>query len=373
MNSTTTETETLAAMVCSYPFQQTGVDRIKALVLDSVTSPHSKAAYSTALDTFFSWFRTSGSDGFSKATVQAWVAYLQGQGLSSSTINLRLSAVRKLAVEASDNGLMDATLAQGIGRCKGIKRAGVRTGNWLTKQQTEELLLCPDTGRLIGMRDRALLATLVGCGLRRSEVSALTFPHLQQRDARWVIVDIFGKGGRIRSVPMPSWTKVAIDEWSVAAGINEGLVFRSMNNKGALTGSPLLPQNVMVAVTKYGAQIGIPALAPHDLRRTFAKLANRGGSALQQIQLSLGHASIVTTERYLGTSQDLTDAPADHLGIRLAAVAVQALPTSLTAIQEEVVGAMVGLGGKRGPAVLAVRAATGSDFDSLFRSALKQA
>jgi integrase/recombinase XerD len=173
------------------------------------------------------------------------------------------------------------------------------------------------TSRLKGTRDRALLATLVGCGLRRSEVSALSFPHIQQREGRWVIVDICGKGGRIRSVPMPGWCKVTIDEWALAAGISDGLVFRSMNNKGKLAGGPLLPQNIMNAVTKYGVQIGVPALAPHDLRRTFAKLANKGHAALEQIQLSLGHASITTTEKYLGTQQDLMDAPADHLGIRL--------------------------------------------------------
>jgi integrase len=79
----------------------------------------------------------------------------------------------------------------------------------------------------------------------------------------------------------------------------------------------LLPQNIMEAVLKYGRSIGVPHLAPHDLRRTFAKLAHKGRAALEQIQLSLGHASIVTTERYLGVRQDLHDAPCDRLGIRL--------------------------------------------------------
>ena len=64
-----------------------------------------------------------------------------------------------------------------------------------------------------------------------------------------------------------------------------------------------------------GARIGVPNLAPHDLRRTFAKLAHKGKAALEQIQLSLGHASVTTTERYLGVRQDLTDAPCDHLGL----------------------------------------------------------
>ena len=93
-----------------------------------------------------------------------------------------------------------------------------------------------------------------------------------------------------------------------------------MNNRGELIGNPLLPQNIMEAVHKYGRRIGMPELAPHDLRRTFAKLAHKGRAALEQIQLSLGHASIVTTEKYLGTRQDLQDAPCDHLGLRLAKI-----------------------------------------------------
>ena len=68
-------------------------------------------------------------------------------------------------------------------------------------------------------------------------------------------------------------------------------------------------------VQHFGSGIGVPKLAPHDLRRTFAKLAHKGKSGLEQIQLSLGHASIMTTERYLGVRQDLTDAPCDHLGL----------------------------------------------------------
>lgn len=80
-------------------------------------------------------------------------------------------------------------------------------------------------------------------------------------------------------MPMPAFAKAAIDAWTTAAGITEGLVFRSINNKGRLTGNPLLAQNIMYAVIKYGAQIGSDRLAPHDLRRTFAKLAHTGHAA----------------------------------------------------------------------------------------------
>lgn len=76
----------------------------------------------------------------------------------------------------------------------------------------------------------------------------------------------------------------------------------------------MTPQAVHDVVIEYGAVLGLE-IAAHDLRRTFAKLAHKGGSGLEQIQLSLGHKSLVTTERYLGVEQSLTDAPCDHLGL----------------------------------------------------------
>ena len=109
---------------------------------------------------------------------------------------------------------------------------------------------------------------------------------------------------------MPSWTKSAIDSWIAAVDIRDGLVFRAINKGGRLTGTSMTPRAIFQMVQRFGAEIGEPKLAPHDLRRTFAKLAHKGRSGLEQIQLSLGHASITTTERYLGVRQDLSDAPA---------------------------------------------------------------
>lgn len=308
----------MAAITKNLVLRQPEFEGVKALVLNSVTSVHSRRAYDKALTDFLTWCATqSAADGFSKATVQRYARLLDEQGLSPSTINVRLTAVRRMAAEAADNGLLAPALAAGISRVKGAKRQGTRTGNWLTVDAAERLINAPDMSTLKGKRDRALLAVLIGCGLRRSEVSDLAFEHIQQRDGRWAIVDLRGKGNRVRTVPMPAWTKVAIDAWAGAAGLTTGRVFRSMNNRGQIAAEVLLPQNVMEAVVKYGRRIGVSPLAPHDLRRTFARLAHKGRAALEQIQLSLGHASIVTTERYLGVRQDLQDAPCDHLGLRV--------------------------------------------------------
>lgn len=292
--------------------------RIKALVLDGLGSPESRRAYSRALDDFLGWCqRQNPPPTFNKALVQRYRAELEGRGLAPATINIRLSAIRKLALEAADNGLMPPELAAGIARVKGARREGVRTGNWLTLEQAERLISAPNPATTKGRRDRALLAVLIGCGLRRKEAAALAVEHVQLREARWVIVDLVGKGGRVRSVPMPSWAKAAIDAWTDPARITTGLIFRAINKGGRITGDRMTAQAIFEVVRFYGEKIGICALAPHDLRRTFARLAHKGRAALEQIQLSLGHASITTTERYLGVRQDLTDAPCDHLGLRV--------------------------------------------------------
>ena len=130
-----------------------------------------------------------------------------------SSINLRLATIKKLAAEAADNALLAPEIAAAIGRVHGAKRLGVRTGNWLTRPQAQELIEAPDPGTLKGLRDRALLALLLGCGLRRGELAPLGFSAIAQRESRWVIVDLIGKHGRIRTVPMPSWAKAALDRW----------------------------------------------------------------------------------------------------------------------------------------------------------------
>ena len=179
-----------------------------------------------------------------------------------------------------------------------------------------KLLAKPDTTTLKGLRDRALFAVLIGCGLRRAEAANLTIAHIQQREGRWVLVDLIGKRNKIRSVPMPNWAKVALDAYGIEAGLSSGFVFRPVNKGGRMTGARITEAGIYSIVLEYAAALDF-AIAPHDLRRSFAKLAHKGGSGLDQIQLSLGHSSIQTTERYLGVAQDLTDAPCDRLGLRI--------------------------------------------------------
>ena len=255
---------------------------------------------------------------FTKATVCAWRVALEARGLGAVSINVRITAVRKLAVEAADNGLLAPELAAGITRVKGVASKGVRMGNWLSVRQAQTLLNTPDITTAKGLRDRAILAVLLGCGLRRSEVAALTMAHVQQRDGRWCIVDLVGKHGRVRTIPVPTWVKVATDAWTSAAGVADGYIFRPVNRAGQALGAGMSEKVVWQLLQPYDAAAGVPGIAPHDCRRSCAKMCRAAGGELEQIQLLLGHASVQTTERYLGTKQDLVNAPNDVIKLKVA-------------------------------------------------------
>src|SRR6476660_1187244 len=133
---------------------------LKSLVLDSVSSPITRRVYNLGLDEFFAWYGQEPRSGFNKATVSAWRVALEARGLGSVSINVRITAVRKLALEAADNGLLASDLASGIARIKGVRSQGVRLGNWLSLQQAQALLNAPAVSTRKGLRDRAMFATL---------------------------------------------------------------------------------------------------------------------------------------------------------------------------------------------------------------------
>jgi integrase len=125
-----------------------------------------------------------------------------------------------------------------------------------------------------------------------------------------------GKHGRVRTVPLPAWVKLAIDAWTSPASLADGRVFRSVNRADRLSGERVGEKAIWQMLRQYAQAVGIPGIAPHDARRTCAKLCRAAGGQLEQIQLLLGHASVQTTERYLGTKQDLVNAPNDGIKLR---------------------------------------------------------
>ena len=149
----------------------------------------------------------------------------------------------------------------------------------------------------------------------------LTLEHLQQREEHWAIVDLVGKGSHVRTVPVPDWVRQLIEEWLVAAGVTHGKVFRRVNKVGRTWGAGITEKAVWHIVRNAAKLAGIPKLAPHDLRRTCARLCHARGGELEQIQFLLGHVSIQTTELYLGCKQRIRSAVNDRIGIELSAIA----------------------------------------------------
>jgi site-specific recombinase XerD len=291
------------------------LDQAKSAVLNSLSSIDAQRGYRHAIEEFIEWYCSEPRLSFSKTVVLRYRIHLESRHLAPGTVNLRLGAVRRLAYEASDCGLLSPDLAAGIRRVKGAKKIGVRLGNWLTPEQSLRLWNTPDGNSLKGKRDRALLAILLACGLRRHEAVNLDFGHIQQREEHWAIVDLKGKAGHTRTVPVPDWVKASVDEWLQAANLSGGKLFRRVNKNGSAWGDGLTEKAVWHVVREYARKAGIERLAPHDLRRTCARLCHAAGGELEQIQFLLGHVSIQTTERYLGCKQRIRGAVNDRIGI----------------------------------------------------------
>ena len=299
------------------PAEESGpASKLLALATSHLRSPHSRRAYRQAVREFIEWCTYSGAVELNKATVHEYIGELNRLRMSPATVNLALCAIRRLVSQLADDGLMSAESAAKILRIKGPRRKGVRLGNWLDVENAERLVRAPDMKTNKAKRDRALLAVLLGAGVRRSEVEQLSLAHIQRREDRWVIVDLVGKHNRVRSIPIPAWTKQAIDEWIAAADLRGGAIFRRVDKAGKVQEAAISVNAIYQIVRRYSAAIGV-TIAPHDVRRTFAKLAHQGHASLDQIQLVLGHSSIVTTELYLGVQQNLRDAPCDHLGLKI--------------------------------------------------------
>jgi len=282
---------------------------LRGMVLESVASPHSRRNYAKALDDLF---LLAAGRPLSRALLMEYRAAMNA--LSPSTVNVRLSAVRKMVFEARKNGMIGAEEAANLTEVPNIPQKGTRLGNWLTREQARELLAVPDRTTLKGKRDYVLLAMLVGCALRREELALLDVDTIQLREGRWVLADLEGKGRRVRTVAIPAWVKQGINTWMTAAGLEDGRLLRAVTKSGKVKES-MSGWAVWSVVEQSAKEIGIERFGAHDLRRTCAKLCRKNGGNIEQIKFLLGHSSIQTTERYLGSEQEIEIAVNDNLGL----------------------------------------------------------
>jgi integrase len=262
------------------------LEHSKSAVLSSLTSTSSQRSYDHAIREFIDWYCSEPRLAFNKTVVTRCRIFLEQAQYVSSARNLRLAAVRRLAYEASDAGLLSPDLAAGIKRVKGAKKHGVRLGNWLTAEQGRSLLAVFDRTCVRGIRDYAMVAVLLGCGLRRAELASVTVQHLQRREDHPVFADLIGKGGHVRTVPVPAWVDAAVQTWLETATIASGPIFRAINKGGRIGDhgfSPKVIWGVVKDASLRGDLAGIaPRLTPY--MRTFLP---RSWCELEQIQSSL--------------------------------------------------------------------------------------
>jgi integrase len=195
------------------------------------------------------------------------------------------------------------------------RQKGTRLGNWLTREQAKELLAVPDRSTLKGKRDYVIIALLVGCALRRRELASLMIDD--HSASRRKMGDHRSPGQRWtnRTVAVPIWVKQGIEAWAAAAKIDKGRLLLPLSKSGKIMGDELGDWAIWSVVEQSSKQIGIEHFGAHDLRRTCAKLCRKSGGDLEQIKFLLGHSSIQTTKRYLGSEQEIEIAVNDNLGL----------------------------------------------------------
>jgi len=172
------------------------LEQSKTAVLNSLTSRSGQRSYDHAITDFVEWYCSEPRLAFNRTVALRYRIYLEQKQYTPTTINLRLAAVRRVAYEAADSGLLSPDLAAGIRRVKGVRRIGVRVGNWLTAEQGKRLLAAAESDSLRGKRNYAILAMLIGCGLRRGELLALRVDAIQLREEgssriSWARLDTF--------------------------------------------------------------------------------------------------------------------------------------------------------------------------------------
>jgi integrase len=223
------------------------LEQSKSAVLNSLTSRSSQRSYDHASREFIDWYCSEPRLAFNKTVVTRYRINLEQAQYASSTINLRLAAIRRLAYEAADCGLLSPDLAAGIRRVMGVKKHGMRIGNWLTADQGKRLLAAFGGEDLRCRRDYAMIAVLLGCRLRRAGLAGLAVEDLQRREEHWVIADLVGKGGHVRTVPVLPWVKGAVDRWLTAANIMTGPIFRAINKAKRVGTSGFSPKVIWVS------------------------------------------------------------------------------------------------------------------------------
>jgi site-specific recombinase XerD len=296
------------------PIEANPIEALVSSVLASMPTPATQRSYRFGLAHFLRWYTAQGRPPISRDLLQSYIARQVRDDAAPRSIGVRVAAVKKLVDEAAERGWIGKEEAYRISRVKSVPLRGRRLGRWLTLDQVRELMAAPDRTTLAGKRDAALFALLFGAGLRRAEAVTVTPRQIQQRQKRWLLADVKGKGGRIRSVPIVAEMRETLNEWIEAAqvGMDEPILKSFDRDTGTIITGNLTPDGVRWIVRQYSERLGVD-LSAHDCRRTFAALAYLHGCPLEVISESLGHSSTAVTRVYLGGIINMEKAACDYV------------------------------------------------------------
>jgi site-specific recombinase XerD len=236
--------------------------------------------------------------------------------------NQRLAAIKKLATTAFTAGLIHQEDYFWITQIKKRKRRKIEASRWLSQSQVTKLMndLYTLDSTPSDLRNGALIAVLLGCGLRRAEAARARVGNLSTREDRHVIADLVTKGNKIRTIGIPSWSWMFLDRWLKSLGKEardkESLLFPRMDKEcTARSKQPMNGFSIARIVKDCGALLDLDDLCPHDLRRTYAQLALKNGADILMVQQGLGHSELRTTQCYLKTLQNfaLGQQAGDHI------------------------------------------------------------
>lgn len=308
------------------------LDQLFELAVPDMYSDKSRYRYRAVLKEFFGWLRSTNTP-LDRKGVRAWLG-LKKATWSPATVAQALSAVKLMCKEAVEVDAMPYRTGRQIVDIRLPGRSSSRRGHtWLTKEQFTSLLnhvIWSTTANYLtkkekakGKRDVMLLALLGGAALRRTEASHLKAEQLQSFGSPGgrAIVNLEGKFHKYRTVPLPSYLNVLISDYQIHCGVHDGYLLRTLfdaNGKALPQEKPLHDVSIEKIVIKWCSKMGWPHIRPHDLRRTWAKLALEKGTKLEQIMTILGHKDLVSTQKYLGIELENTDKAGAEINVEMA-------------------------------------------------------
>lgn len=225
-------------------------------------------------------------------------AKFEHEGYSPNTTNLYLCALRGVAHQAWSMGLISDHDERVIASVKRSRGSRAPRGRALPKSETELLIeSCAKLNSAIGVRDAAIFALGVGCGLRRNEIATAKLADYHPEDD---ILFITGKGNKEREVyPPPSVARRLADWLSVRNGQDGSTLFCVVRRGGHIhADKPLTADAVYKILLRRAKAANVDNFTPHDLRRTFATRLLEKGADLNLVKIAMGHSSVQTTQRY---------------------------------------------------------------------------